>query len=105
MKFTDSLTIKDVETIAKGRVSRAESQKTNLATVAMVLCMGVGLLLLNTNRMVGIILFLLGAGIFFWYTNGLGKKQKNAQRQAVLEWQQEQADKRDEDAIPAGATK
>ena len=103
MKFTESLDVKDVETIAKGRVSRAEAKNTNYATVGMVIAMGIGLFVLRTNQIAGVALFVVGAGIFFMYTNALGKKQNAAKQKAVAEWRQEMQDKRHEEAMSSAA--
>jgi hypothetical protein len=101
MKFTESLTVKDVETVAKGRISRAESKNTNYATIAMVLAMGIGLLVLRTNQMAGVALFIVGAAVFFWYTSVLSKKQNAAKQKAVAEWHKEVQEQREHEALVA----
>ena len=82
MKFDDL----DIQTVAKGRVSRAENKTTTYWTVGAIIAMGVGIVLTRYSTIASWILVLAGGVAYFYYISKLGKKQKAAQSALLSEW-------------------
>lgn len=93
MKFTDTITPEDIKSIAKGRVSRGEGKKSMYIIVGVVAVMAIGLVVLKSSTIGGFGLFIVGVAGFFWYSNGLNKKQKLMNDYLAGEWQREMAEK------------
>jgi hypothetical protein len=101
MKFSESITAEDIKSIAKGRVSRAEGKKSMYMIAVVVVVMAVGLIVLKNSTVGGFGLFIVGVAGFFWYNNGLTKKQKLANDYLVREWQQEMAERQPKQGVVA----
>jgi hypothetical protein len=96
MKFTDSLNIKDVETIAKGRVNRAESKNTNTYLMVALVIIAVGVFVLRVSVAGGFACMIAGVAVFMYYNNKISKKQAIEKQRCVAEWQKELAEKRNQ---------
>lgn len=104
MSFIDTLTQKDVETIAKGRVNRRESKNTNYATLAAAALALGGLYVVRVSTAGGFALFIAGIAVFVWYYYSvLTKKQNIEKSRAVMEWQKELRDKQGQSSLETAA--
>lgn len=86
MKF-DS---KDIEAVAKSRISRAEGNKTTYWMVGSVATIMVGALVVRYSVGAGWILSVAGLIAFVVYMNILSKKQNVYKRELLEEWEKEQ---------------
>jgi len=69
---------KDMESIAKGRVARQESRKTNYVWVGVLVGIIAAIILMRINTVATyVVLFAVIVGLF-WYMGKLSKKQKLA---------------------------
>lgn len=80
---------KDIEAVAKSRVSRAENNKTNAWMVGSVIAIVGGVFIVNFSRLAGWVVSVGGFATFIWYINSLGKRQAEATRQLLAEWGRE----------------
>ena len=86
MKFTQW----DVETVAKARVAKAESKKTNKWVWGMVVGILIGFLLLwKVNIGIGYGVAIVSVVAFLYYTSKLSKKQNLYKAKLLMEWQNE----------------
>lgn len=88
---------KDVEAVAKSRVWRAESRKTNYWIVGSVIAVFVGYLLATVvgkdTASIGWLGLIVSAGglvALIWYMNKVSKKQNAYKVKLLKEWRQEQ---------------
>jgi hypothetical protein len=88
-KYTDTLTVKDIETVAKGRINRQESKTTNYVTIAAVVLLAAGLYVLRISTVGGFLCLIGGVAVFFYYTSLINKKQKAEQQRELIDWQNE----------------
>ena len=80
----------DIETVAKGRVARAENKKTSTWLIGVFIGIIAGFFLMNYSTMIGIAISAISVIAFAWYWRELGKKQEKAKIQLLKEWKQEQ---------------
>ncbi len=81
---------RDIEAVAKSRVSRVENNKTNYWIVGCVLAIVVGAFVVRYSVGIGWILSIAGLIVFIVYMNTLTKKQNIYKRELLDEWQKEQ---------------
>lgn len=77
---------KDVEAVAKSRVSREENNKTNIWMVAAVVAIVGGVFIVNFSKIAGWAVSVAGFIAFIWYMNKLGSKQKAYTQKLLDEW-------------------
>ncbi len=82
---------KDIEAVAKSRIMRAEGNKGMYWMIASLVAIVVGAVVTQTSVPLSWALIIGGAGVFYWRTTQVSKKQKDAAVKLVREWQQEQA--------------
>ena len=85
-----NLTQKDIEAVAKARVSRAEGNKSTYWTVGAMLCLVAGIFLQSYNGLVGWILVIAGFIAFVYYMNRLSTRQNKYKAKLVRDWVEEQ---------------
>ena len=81
---------RDVEAVAKSRVSREANNKTNLWMLASVIAIMGGVFIVNLSRLMGWVVSVAGFIAFIWYVNSLNKRQAEYNRQLQAEWRLEQ---------------
>lgn len=81
---------KDIEAVAKARISRAEGNKSTYWTVGAMLCLVAGIFLQSYNGLVGWILVIVGFVAFIYYMNSLSGRQNKYKTRLVKEWIEEQ---------------
>ena len=81
---------KDVISVAKARVNRAEGNRFTLLMLIAVGCIIAGSFVLKTTVLAGWGLVAIGVIVFIWYMNNLSKKQNAMKAKLLREWQQEQ---------------
>ncbi len=88
MKFND----KDIEAVAKSRISRAEGNKITYWMVGSVAAIVIGAFVVKYSVGIGWILSVAGLLAFIVYMNTLSKKQNIYKRELLEEWQKEQTE-------------
>jgi hypothetical protein len=83
---------KDIEAIAKSRVSRQDNNKSNYWMVGSVMAIVGGVFIVNFARLLGWGVAIAGFATFILYMNNLSKKQNLAVQQLLGEWRAEQTD-------------
>lgn len=81
---------KDIEAVAKSRVSRAEGNKSTYWTVGSTLCLVAGIFIQGYNQIAGWTLVIVGFIAFVYYMNVLSKKQNRYKAKLVRDWVEEQ---------------
>ncbi len=84
------LDVKDVEAIAKARVTRAEGNKFNYWMIGGFVGIIIGTFLMRYSNVIGWIVVIIGFVGFLWYLYQVSKKQDSAKRKLVAEWRSEQ---------------
>lgn len=88
---------KDIEAVAKARVSRAEGNKGTIWMGGGMVTLIAGIYLQGFNSMIGWVLVIGGFVGVIWYMSTLSKKQNAYKMKLVKEWvlenQQEQEEK------------
>lgn len=85
MKFDD----KDIESVAKSRISRAEGNKTNYWILGSVATIVAGAFIVRYSVGFGWILSIVGLLAFIVYMNTLSKKQNIYKAELLEEWHRE----------------
>lgn len=84
---------KDIEAVAKSRISRAEGNKMTYWMVGCVATIVIGAFAVQRGFVgVGWILSIIGLIAFVVYMNTLSKKQNIYKRELLSEWEKEQND-------------
>lgn len=86
MKLDD----KDIEAVAKSRISRAEGDKITYWMVGSVVTIMIGAFVIRYSVGMGWILSIAGLIAFIVYMNTLSKKQNIYKRELLDEWYKEQ---------------
>jgi hypothetical protein len=80
----------DVEAVAKARVSRAESQKTNYWSIGMLVGVIIGFAIsYKVNIGIGYGVVILSICALVYYMNTLSKKQNAMKQKLLREWDNE----------------
>jgi 4-hydroxybenzoate polyprenyltransferase len=95
MEFTQQ----DIESVAKGRVSRAEGKSLNKIVWIMFVGIVAGLILAwQVNMWAGYVVIILAVLFFVWQNSKITKKQNNYKFKLVNEWlaekKKEESDKK-----------
>lgn len=82
---------KDIEAVAKDRVSRKYKKQTNYWLFGAMIALVAGYLVaVQYNVVAGIVICGLGVVAFFYYSNNISKKQNAAKKKLLSEWKDEQ---------------
>ncbi len=85
------LDAKDIEAIARSRVSRAEGSRQTYWLLSVMVAIGISLFVVRFNPILGWVCG--GGGVlgFIYYMNGLSKRQNAYKEELLKEWRVEQA--------------
>lgn len=88
-----NLDAKDIEAVAKSRVSRAEGNKTNVWVVICGFAIIAGAFVVRYSMGFGWVLSIVGLLAFVYYWSTLSKKQNTYKIQLLQEWEKEKTTK------------